>query len=206
MALTLSPGCRPSALTLALVIDATTGVPPDNLISTSLFTAPCSSLATSPASTLRALSFAPSTFLPIMTSDALMMAKAEVFSRSPRLSTLWLVMMETTVSPPWRASTTSALTAPLVTLLTVPASAFRALIFILNPSRHNQDTVRGAAPTDCIPSISERQIGNREPWGKPATQTFIRLQQPADRLMDGGEFLSNSYNRNRDLEHMRAWL
>src|SRR5277367_1741949 len=43
-------------------------------------------------------------------------------------------MMATTVSPPSRASTTSAFTAPLVTFLTVPASTLRALIFIRNTS------------------------------------------------------------------------
>jgi hypothetical protein len=46
IALTLSPSCRSNALTLTFVMEATTAVPPANLISTSLFTAPCSSLAT----------------------------------------------------------------------------------------------------------------------------------------------------------------
>ena len=88
IALTLSPCFRSRAFALAFVIEATTGVPPARRISTSLFTAPGSSLVTSPASTFRALSFAFSTPLPIITSEALMMANAGPSFLSSRESTL----------------------------------------------------------------------------------------------------------------------
>jgi hypothetical protein len=46
-----------------------------------------------PGSTLRALNFAPSTPLPTITVDALIIAKAALPSAKPKLSTLELVMM-----------------------------------------------------------------------------------------------------------------
>jgi ketosteroid isomerase-like protein len=74
IALTWSPTFNFSALTLSLVIEATTSVLPGSRTTTSLFTAPSCTLATSPASTLRALNMTPSIPFPMMTSEALTIA------------------------------------------------------------------------------------------------------------------------------------
>jgi hypothetical protein len=57
MALTATPSVRFSFFTLSLVMEATMIVPLGRRISTLLLTAPSRTLATSPGSTLRALTF-----------------------------------------------------------------------------------------------------------------------------------------------------
>jgi hypothetical protein len=66
-----------------------------------------------------------------MTLDALMTAEALLPSAKPSDATEAFVMMETISTPGAISRVTSQLTAPSTTLVTLPFSTFRALIFIV---------------------------------------------------------------------------
>src|SRR5215469_12466974 len=67
----------------------------------------------------------------IITLDALITAEATLPSAKPSDAAEALVMMETISTPGLISRVTSQLTAPSTTLVTLPFSTFRALIFIV---------------------------------------------------------------------------
>ena len=99
-------------------------------MTTSAFTAPSLTLITLPFKQLRAESRIPSASVISITQGALMSAMASLPGAKFRFLTLSQVTTATNCSPPGSSMVTSELTAPSLTVSTVPFKTVRALTFI----------------------------------------------------------------------------
>ncbi|MCY1463851.1 hypothetical protein D9M71_818040 [compost metagenome] len=93
-------------------------------------TAPSVTLSTLPSRQLRADRRMSLDSVINITQGALISATASLPTAMPRLLMLSMVTTATSCSPPARVNTTSALTAPGWTWLTLPLNTLRALTFI----------------------------------------------------------------------------